>query len=110
MIPDPSPPYEVDTSGALNARIRKMVECAKRLGVENEVDSSIAGIFWQLFRKPREWGDPIRDFRNAQFTEFHGRLGRFLCVYHVHARIPMVMVKTLIPQEGNPLFGQNFDE
>jgi hypothetical protein len=110
MIPDPAPPFEVDAPGTFTASVRRMLDRAAALGVGAEVERAVAEIFNFLFQKPRDWGDPIRDYRKAQMTEYHGRHAKFLCIYAVHQRIPTVVVTQLIPQEGNPLFGENFDE
>jgi hypothetical protein len=109
VIPDPAPPFEVDAPGTFVQSVRRMLDRAAALGLRAEVERAVAEIFNYLYQKPRDWGDPIRDFRNSQMTEYHGRHARFLCVYSVHTRIPTVVVTQLIPQEGNPLFGENFD-
>lgn len=110
MIPDPAPPYELDAPGAFTARVRKILERAKAKGVSDEIERAIAEILSLLIQGPREWGDPIRNYRHAQLTEFHGRHRHFLCVYAVHDRIPTVFATQLIVQEGNPLFGEQFDD
>ena len=109
MIPDPSPPFEVDSSANFKSLVRRMIDRAHQLGCGEAIEFAIAQIFYFLLQTPREWGDPIRDFRHAQFTQYHGRHEHFLCVYHVHERLPMVVVTHLIPQEGNSLFGEAFD-
>lgn len=109
MIPDPAPPYELGMSGALRERIRRMLERATARGVGPETHEDISTIFERLINEPRKWGDPIANLRNAQQVEHHGRHRRFLAVYTVHDRVPIVFLWKLIPQEGHPLFGENFD-
>jgi hypothetical protein len=109
VIPDPAPPYELDATAAFTSKVRKMLDRSKALGVGDQVDRAIAEILSLLINSPREWGDPIRDYRHAHLTEFHGRHQKFLCVYAVHFRIPIVFATQLIAQEGNPLFGESFD-
>lgn len=87
-----------------------MLDRARAIGVGDEIDGAIAEILSLLIQSPREWGDPIRDYRHAQLTEYHGRHRHFLCVYAVHHRIPTVFATQLIVQEGNPLFGEHFDD
>jgi hypothetical protein len=87
-----------------------MLDRAQAKVVGDEIKNAIAEIFGFLIQEPREWGDPIRDYRHAQLTEYHGRHQNFLCVYAVHQRIPTVFVTQLIAQEGNQLFGQEFDD
>lgn len=41
--------------------------------------------------------------------EYHGRHNQLLCVYSVHVRIPTVVITQLVPQDGHPLLGENFD-
>jgi len=101
VIPDPAPPYEFDASGAFTSRVRKMLDRAKAIGVGDEIERAIAEIFSLLIKEPREWGDPIRDYRHAHLTEYHSRHRKFLCVYGVHTRIPTVFATQLIAQEGS---------
>jgi hypothetical protein len=109
MIPDPAPPYEVDASGLFVERTRRMLAHTGELGIGPQVERSVAEIFLQLRQRPREWGDPVWNFRMANFVEYHGRHNGLLCVYSVHVRIPTVVISRLVPQEGHPLFGGNFD-
>jgi hypothetical protein len=109
MIPDPAPPYEVDASGFFRERTLLMLARARTLGIGPQVERSVAEIFLQLRQRPREWGDPVRNFRIANFVEYHGRHNKLLCVYSVHVRIPTVVITRLVPQEGHPQFGENFD-
>ena len=109
MIPDPAPPFEVDASGLFVERTRRMLTRAHELGIGPQIERTITEIYLQLRDRPREWGDPVQNFRNAHFVEYHGRHAQLLCVYSVHERIPTVVITQLIPQDGHPLFGQNFD-
>jgi hypothetical protein len=94
---------------ALRERIQRMLDRAVARGVGPGIQQAVATIFSRLINEPRKWGDPIRNLRNAQQVEYHGRHERFLAVYTVHDRVPIVFVWRLVPQEGNPLFGENFD-
>lgn len=109
MIPDPAPPFEVDASGRFLERTLRMLARARATGIGPEVERAVAEIFHMLRERPRDWGDPVRNFRHAQFIEYHGRHQKFLCIYSVHVRIPTVVVTHIIPQDGHPLFGQDFD-
>jgi len=80
LIPDPAPPYELDASAIFTARVRKMLDRAEALGIGEQIKRGIAEIFALLIHSPREWGDPVRDYRHAELTEFHGRHRNFLCV------------------------------
>jgi hypothetical protein len=109
MIPDPAPPFELDASGLFRERTRRMLARARELGVGPQVERAVAEIFLQLRQRPRDWGDPVRDFRNLNFVEYHGRHAKLPCVYSVHVRIPTVVITRLVPQDGHPLFGEDFD-
>jgi hypothetical protein len=109
MIPDPSPPYEVDASGLFKDRLRRMLRRASDLGVRAEIDRAVGEISDLLTQRPREWGDPIKDFRIIHFTQYHATHKGFVCIYSVHDRIPTVVVTNLIPLEGNPLYGGSYD-
>jgi hypothetical protein len=109
VIPDPAPPFELDTSGVIRERIRRMLNRATALGIAPEVERTIAEIVNLLIQKPREWGDPLRDYRHAKFTEYRGRHRHFQCIYVVHQRIPSVILTQIITLPGNPLHGENFD-
>ena len=86
-----------------------MLDRAAGRGIGPEVQLAVATIFNQLINDPRKWGDPIRNYRHAQLIEYHGRHGGFLAAYAVHERVPIVFLNQLIPQEGHPLFGEDFD-
>ena len=109
MIPDPAPPFEFDTSGLIRERIRRMLHRAADMGVAPEVERTIAEILTLLIQKPREWGDPLRDYRHARFTEYRGQHRHLQCTYVVHQRIPTVVLTHIVTLEGNPLHGENFD-
>ena len=106
MSPDPAPPYEFGLSDALRERIQRMLDRAAARGIGPEIQEAVATIFSRLINEPRKW----RPDPEAQQVEYHGRHNRFLAVYTVHDRVPIVFLWKLIPQEGNPLFGENFDE
>jgi hypothetical protein len=40
---------------------------------------------------------------------YHGHHANFLGIYSVHDRIPMAFLIDVVPLEGNPLFGGNYD-
>jgi hypothetical protein len=105
VIPDPSPPYECDVPPEFVDRIRSWLERAVGLGCGPEAARAFAHMIHQLKTTPREWGDPIRDYRHAQLTEYHASYWKFPCKYAVHARVPIVFLLDLWPLEGNPLFG-----
>jgi hypothetical protein len=109
VIPDPAPPYELGASDLLRERIERMLARAAQRGIRPETERSLNDFLEHLVMNPRGWGDPIRNLRNAHQVEYHGRHDRFLAIYTVHDRVPIVFLWYLIPQEGNPLFGENFD-
>jgi hypothetical protein len=51
----------------------------------------------------------VRQFTHAQQTYYHGHHANFLGVYSVHDRVPMAFLIDVIPLEGNPLYGGNYD-
>lgn len=109
MIPDPAPPFEFEPSGAIKERLRRLLERAEALGVRPAVATAIREIVDLLRSQPREWGDPLRHFRNAQTTQFAGHHRKFRCVYSVHDRVPIVFLTGIYPMPGNPLYGQELD-
>ena len=109
MIPDPSPPFEFGVSGAVRERIGRMLARAATRGIRPEVERSVAFILDHLVMEPRTWGDPVWNLRNAEQVTYHGRHDRLLAVYTVHERVPIVFLWQIVPQEGHPLFGENFD-
>jgi len=109
MIPDPSPPFELDASGQIRDRIRIMLERAGERGFHSEIARVIATILDHLISNPRGWGDPLWHYYALQMTRYGGIEGRFRCEYSVHDRIPTVVLIDLIPLPGNPLYGENFD-
>jgi hypothetical protein len=87
----------------------RMVARAHARGIGPAVERSVAYIVDRLINDPRGWGDPIRNLRKAGQIEYQGRYNRLLAVYTLHERIPLVFLWRIIPQEGHPLFGENFD-
>ena len=110
MIPDPAPPFEVDASGAMKDRMRRMLLRAAELGVQADVSQALTAILQRLTTDPRDWGDPLRHFRKLQMTQYGGTGYRFRCEYSAHDRIPSVVLTKLFPLSGNPLHGETFDE
>jgi hypothetical protein len=109
MIPDPAPPYELGASALLRERIERMLIRAAERGIRPAIERSLNQILEHLTMNPRGWGDPVRNLRKAQQIEYHGRHDRFLAIYTVHDRVPMVFLWRLIPQDGHPLFGEDLD-
>jgi hypothetical protein len=109
VIPDPSPPFELGASGAIRERMQRMVGRAAALGVQSAVAQAFGEILERLVSRPREWGDPLRHFRNAQTTQYAGHHRKFRCVYSVHDRVPIVFLTDIYPMPGNPLYGETFD-
>lgn len=109
MIPDPAPPYELGASYLLLERIDRMIARAATRSIRPEVERSIAFILDRLVMAPRTWGDPVWNLRNAEQVAYHGRRDRLLAVYTVHVRVPIVFLWQIGPQDGHPLFGEDFD-
>ncbi len=109
MIPDPSPPFEFEPSGAMKDRIRRMIDRAIVLGVRDQIVRALQEIVQFVTQSPRSWGDPVRNFRHAELTQFRAIHRKFRCVYSVHNRVPIVFLNELTPLKGNPLFGGNYD-
>ena len=76
-----------------------------RLGCGLESAEVFPAILDRLRQGPREWGDPIRDYRHARRTEFHASHWKVRFEYAVHARVPIVFLLDFWPLEGDPLFG-----
>ena len=110
MIPDPAPPFELDMSGALRDRVIRMLRRAASLGVIDPVARDVAEILHEMTWNPRTWGDPLRHFRHVQFVQYRSIHGQFRSMYTVHDRLPLVVFTELTPLEGNPLYGESFDE
>ena len=109
MIPDPDPPFEVDASGKVRDRIRRMLERAAVLGARAEVSRALTEVLRRLTTDPRDWGDPLWHFRSLQMTQYGGTTHGFRCEYSVHDRIPTVVMTNLFPLPGNPLHGESID-
>ena len=109
MIPDPAPPFEVNSSGRLRDRIRLMLQRAAELGVQFEISQALTEILQCLTTDPRQWGDPLWHYRVAQMTHFGGTMRGFRCEYSVHDRIPTVVITNIFPIFGNPLYGESFE-
>jgi hypothetical protein len=110
VIPDPAPPFEVDTVGKIKDRIRQMLRRAAVLGVQPRIARSLTEILQHLTTDPREWGDPLWRFHVAQMTHYGRTMHGFRCEYSVHDRIPTVVLTNVFPLPGNPLHGENFDD
>lgn len=110
MIPDPAPPFEVDASGKVRERIRRMLRRATDLGIQPAISQSLTDVLSRLINEPRTWGDPLWHFHTLQMTQYGGTLHAFRCEYSVHDRIPTVVITNLFPVAGNPLYGESFDD
>ena len=110
MIPDPAPPFEVDASGKVRERIRRILQWATALGVQPAISQALTDILSRLTTAPRVWGDPLWHFHTLQMTQYGGTLHGFRCEYSVHDRIPTVVITNLFPIAGNPLYGERFDD
>ena len=110
MIPDPVPPFEVDASGRIRERIRRMIERAAGLGIQPAITRSLSAVLEHLTNDPWDWGDPLWHYSTLQMTQFGGTTHGFRCEYSVHDRIPTVVITELFPLAGSPLYGENFDD
>ena len=86
-----------------------MLDRAKTLGIASKIELAIAEVLHRLTQAPRDWGDPLRNYRHAHTVEYRGLHKNFRCTYSVHDRVPIVFMTELTPLEGNPLFGERFD-
>jgi hypothetical protein len=109
VIPDPAPPFEVDASGNIRDRIQQMLQRAGELGMQSEFARALADVLEHLKTDPREWGDPLWRLHAAKMTQYAGSIHRLRCEYCVHDRIPTVVITSIFPLAGNPLYGQGFD-
>ena len=105
MIPDPSPPFEFEPSGAIRERFEQLLVAAEARGVLAEAGEAPAEIVRRLVRRPRRWGDPIRHPAHAQLTQYRGVHWNLACYYAVHDRVPIVFLTDITPLEESPLFG-----
>ncbi len=105
MIPDPSPPFEFEPSGAIRDRIALLLTEAAKRGVLDEAAAALHEIVRRLVSSPRDWGDPFRNLRHSKITMFHGFHWDLRCRYGVHDRVPIVFLSRITPLPKNPLFG-----
>jgi hypothetical protein len=107
MIPDPAPPFEVDSSGNVKDHIRRMLQRAAELGVRDEIAQSLTAIVEGLTNDPRSWGDPLWRFHFAHMT----RYGRMTLGFRCETTLGRIRAHftDLYPVSGNPLYGENFD-
>lgn len=54
---------------------------------------------------PRDWGDPVRQYRKPQLTEYRAQHWKLQFRYTVHDRIPIVFLLEITPLPDSPLFG-----
>ena len=110
MIPDPAPPFEVDASGKVRERIRRILQRAAARGVQPAISQALTNILGRLTIDPRDWGDTLWHFHTLQMTQYGGTLHGFRCEYSVHDRIPTVVLTNLVPIAGNPRYGESFGD
>jgi hypothetical protein len=109
VIPDPAPPFEVDASGRVRDRIRRMLDRAAQLGVQTHVAGSLQAVLGRLTTDPRDFGDRLWHFHSLQMTQYGGTTDGLRCKFSVHDRIPTVVITNLFPLPGHALYGQNLD-
>jgi hypothetical protein len=105
VIPDPSPPFEFELSGAMRERLEHLLAGAAERGVLQDAATALAEILRRLANTPRKWGDPIQNLRHANLTVYRGMHWELRCQYAVHNRVPIVFLTEILPLERNPLFG-----
>jgi hypothetical protein len=105
VIPDPSPPFEFEPSGAIRERIERLLVAADAQGVLAEAGEALVQIVRRLVHRPRRWGDPIRNLAHAHLTQYRGVHWNLACYYAVHNRVPIVFLTDITPLEESPLFG-----
>ena len=103
MIPDPAPPYEVSIVGRAQMDIIDLLSRAKPLGLFAELEQVLFQVDEHLHQRPREWGDPIRNFPAAQSVQYRGQVDPIIAYYSVHDRLPMVFLNWVTVPKGHPL-------
>ena len=103
MIPDPAPPYDVSIVGRAQQDILALLRRSKTHGLHAEVERLLYRVESELRFRPREWGDPLRNFRDAQTVQFRGKAAYVLAYYSVHERLPLVILTSVSAPQGHPL-------
>jgi hypothetical protein len=89
----------------IRQRIRTLIDAATARGLRADAVRAFTRIFDYLTLAPRDWGDPVRQYRGLQLTEYRGQHWRLRCRYSVHDRVPIVFLTQIVPIKGSPLFG-----
>jgi hypothetical protein len=105
MTPDPNAPYSVSTLGKAAESLKRILDRAAHLGIRPEVVAGLYEIRDALTSRPRDWGDPIRNFRQLRMIQYRGLMLPLIAYYAVHDEASMVVFSDLTVPRGLPLAG-----
>src|SRR5262245_64423397 len=107
MIPDPSPPFEVSIVGAAQQNIIELLARSLDFELRADVERLLSVVDQELRLRPRTWGDPIRNYPNAETVQYRGKAGFLYAYYSVHDRLPWVFLTAVTAPKGHPLSPDN---
>lgn len=102
-----SPRFTVALVGKAVAHLEQLTERAERLGLQELLAVVYRHVIDTLETRPREWGDPDRDYHGLDATGYHKALlpAGLWVEYAVHNTEPLVWVSKLIILEGSSFAG-----
>lgn len=103
MVPDPSPPFDVSSTGIANDQVRQLLERAKKAGIAQKIVRELNEIMEELRKDPRDFGEIYLNLRHGDMEGFLAVMHRLRILYSVHRRIPMVIIVSVLPLLDHPL-------
>ncbi len=103
MNPAPSQ-FRVDFIGEAVGQLDDLTARAEQLGLRDALALAYRLIIGTLKTRPREWGDPFRNYRGLNTTAYqHAVTPAGICVvYAVHNVEPVVWIYQLVVLKGSP--------
>lgn len=101
--PDPAPPFDVSFVGTAQQSVVDLLTRSVPLGLRADVERLLSQVDEELRMRPRDWGDPLRNFPSVQTVQYRGLAEFLLAYYTVHDRLPWVFLSSVTVPNGHPL-------
>lgn len=110
MLPDPSPPFDVDFNGRALEQVRGILQRAVIADTDDDLRRSLGAIVQALRKDPRGFGEILHDLRVLQLENFLATENGIRVVFAVHKRIPIVFVNDVRLLPSHPLYDPAKDD
>lgn len=85
--------WSVGTTGAADAEFTDILTRALAVGQEQSIRTAALGIVAALLESPRDFGEPLRHFRQMKMTVRNAAIRPLYVEFGVHDEQPMVVIR-----------------